>query len=387
MAITLIQAPAADSFVASDSPILYSWTSNQTGQPNFSFVVDTYIDATLVSSDAIYPEVGGTTSKWDASKITRHYVTKPLRPTTLYIATTAPLLRISVRERYGVVPTSGSPVLTDPVKVVKAALTNGEYINGAIATDFTPSIKWLTRNPAASYLGLVSLVSRSQNVYASILCVDITLRIFIDFFTSDGFFLDTYSEVIGGGFDRMDVNVSSNTVDFLLASLGHAETVDDLGKILVYTSSSESLVFEYLPAECNTLTPLSWINSLGGFDNFTATHNHEKKTSIASDTYRRPFGEWVPGDIFAYSEETEGETTLVKTMRDSGTVSTGWISQSVQRWLVSLHESPDVTIDVDGVLQRVQLTATQTTQKSQEYDELINEVIEYTAKTRTSILL
>ena len=56
MAVTIQQVPQL--YTPSDSPIMWRFSSNQTGQANFSFLVEVYIDAVLDSRHIIFPEVG-----------------------------------------------------------------------------------------------------------------------------------------------------------------------------------------------------------------------------------------------------------------------------------------------------------------------------------------
>ncbi len=76
MAVTISQFPADYTF--SDNPLTFVFSSTQTAQANFSFIVETYFNAALVSVDRVFPEVSGY-AHIDVSPIVKNLLNKPVK--------------------------------------------------------------------------------------------------------------------------------------------------------------------------------------------------------------------------------------------------------------------------------------------------------------------
>ena len=82
MAVTIESEPIA--WQPSDNPLTYEFSSDQTGQPNFSFKVELKINGQTIWTDKIFPEVSNK-AHWDVSSIVRIFVSGPTVSTQLIV--------------------------------------------------------------------------------------------------------------------------------------------------------------------------------------------------------------------------------------------------------------------------------------------------------------
>ena len=367
MAITYLQQPVTDSIQASDTPIVYVFSSNQTTQPNFSFVVDTLYNGIVVQTDMVFPERGNR-AHFDAGKVALPNTRVTPRATALVNLSALGTVQIRVAERYGTTPVIQPWSASNICKVLKASCPNPQYALNWVSDKYEPSVKWLTDAP-----GVNTYVSRKHPLYASILNIDDDVLIEAYGYDVDDNAISIVTSGAITGNDKVDVML---TPAMLTAGLVPGNTLQDVVRLEVYMNQSEALRFTYVDEECGTFNQLNWRNNVGGFDQFLFTHNREDSSAISALEYKKQFGAWDTNNVFQFDDTSTGDTTYLKTVQPSGTLFSGWISEAYQNWLNEIYFSVDVLMySMNGsasVLEKITVTDTKATISQARFEDVLN---------------
>ena len=376
MAVTIHSNP--DEFTPSDNPIVWTFSSDQTGQANFSFIVELYIDGVLDSNSQVFPEVDNY-AHFDAEEKTTGLTPSPsINQTSISAdASNTRLVNIKVYERYGTPPTNQAFATSAVVNPFKACISN-EQMQIWDSDDYKvgfPTSKFLTdlddiisiRTGADYYLSIIT--DEWADLTAEIAFKDIT-----------GATVTTHSEPISNvnNFTQLMLNLDKMVVDGVLTQLqaDSTETVEVYILRQALNVWSETKIFS-INRECgNRGRHLIWLNHLGGFDQFTFTHNDTQTTKTKSNSYRKQFGNWQ-GTNFVLDAYNAGDIGYITTSDDSIELVSNWITQSVQNWLVaSSYEGVLVTIQTAlETYSRVTIDTNSYKLEDDFFEELINVII------------
>jgi len=146
MAVTIHQTPS--SFTPSDNPVVWVFSSDQTAQVNFSYLVSVYINDTLVSEETIFPQ-SGADARYDASNHASNNCSIPTLGTDLLAdAGNYCEVRITVTERYGTPPADQAGAAATNIVAWKARMTDDDFIDWTVADYiYGTSAEWLTNYP------------------------------------------------------------------------------------------------------------------------------------------------------------------------------------------------------------------------------------------------
>lgn len=333
MSVTIEANP--DVYTPSDNPIVWRFSSDQTAQPNFSYIVEIYVDGTLDSSHQIFPEVG-IYAHFDASEKMTAKVPAPVigQTTVTTDAVNNREIYIKVFERYGTPASNQASDTSITITAFKASLSpedmavwvSTNYSAGSITRKFFTELadNIAIRTGADYYL---SIISREQSNLTAVLT----------FKDSAGATVTTYSEAISNTIKivQLMINLDKLVDD---ATITQAEA-DDTATVEVQIISSGS--FEW--SEIKTFTidrncgyrgrHLIWLNHLGGFDQFNFFHNAIETGSTKTKKYKKQFGNWS-GNEFILDAYNAGELEYLVTTEPSIELVSDWLSQDVQNWLV-----------------------------------------------------
>lgn len=166
MAVTIVQNP--DTFTPACNPIVWTFSSNQTAQPNFSFYVEFYVQGNLHSAHTVFPE-SGIYGKFDASQIMRALTTTPVADSAFVqdFGTAMLTCYVDVYERYGTTPTLQANTAANIRRAFNGSFKYRQFINwnsdnydvkevdGALFTTYFPrSEKAWCRYDEYFFLGL-----------------------------------------------------------------------------------------------------------------------------------------------------------------------------------------------------------------------------------------
>jgi hypothetical protein len=375
MAITYLQQPASQSIQATDNPIVFQFSSNQTTQANFCFIVETLLNGLVVSTDKVFPERGNR-AHWDASKISMTSVKPTLRTTGIISMQTLPQLTVRVAERYGTTPVTQAFSASNTIKLLKARCSDEDYQLDWIEDTYVPDEKWLTEIPEGKMI-----VSKKYPIYASILTTDAAVQVEAYCYDATGNLLGIVSEQSTAGGDKVNVQITPQDI---IAEIAPA-SIDELDRLEIYMNQSEALTAEFVPNECTEFHQLNWMNKLGTYDQFLFGHNHDQETAISALEYKKQFGAWNSSNVFQFDPLTSGDTTYTKIIQPTGIVYTGWISQEYQNWLAQIYYSINTILFEEDKTYGIVVTETKSMKMQSRFDELLNFQVSYKKSNFKSI--
>jgi len=390
MAITITQEPQY--FQPACNPYVWVFESDQTAQPNFSFIVELYVGGSLVSTHQVFNE-SANYAKFDASGDLRCLLTSDMVTTGALLTFYDPavdVVNIRVYEKFGTPPVLSGTFVTGRVnRAWNASLRHPDFINYDHLTYMVSrtnpnsgNILFLTDFPRTRkyFVGLyentfLTFINRSKpNVDFYLKLYDIT-----------GSLVTSYTVTINVG----DLNVIDCSPQNLIANT--PVTLVDFQSSAYYTirvqgvdpgvnsGFTETFTF-WIDTECHRYDThrLHWLNKLGGWDSFTFTLVSTDSTNVKTSSYQRERGQWdTSGTAWEYTRYHGEQMAFNKYAIDKTVLNSDWIHESVQQWLVrDLYESPKVYLEMGiGKFEPVKVTNEDYTLKQRRVNGLIREVV------------
>ena len=386
MAITFYTQPQA--FTPGSNPVVWTFSSNQTVQQNFSYIVEVYINSILHSTHQVFQQ-SGIYAKFNASEIMRGILSSPLITDgtliTLYDSA-IDLVYIKVYEQYGATPAIFASATSASKYVFNAALRHQDFVNWNYL-DYNVS----TSNPDDGSNYLTSwprtykyLCGLTEKIFLGFISNDSGLSVDIRLYNSaNALIASSLGNIIT--FQRLTIlDVSPQIIiDNTALTSGNFSTC------VYYTVRSNgtggfgypgrSEVFKiYIDTECQRYPSrrLHWLNKFGVWDSFTFDLVSTDSTKVEGNRYEKEKGIWSDEDYIYPLYQGEG-TTFSKRAEDTLTLNSDWIKEDVQQWLVrELYESPKVYLESDGSFEPVNVTNASYKLKVSRRDGLIQELVE-----------
>lgn len=390
MAITITQEPQR--FQPACNPYVWVFESDQTGQPNFSFIVELYVGGSLVSTHQVFNE-SANYAKFDASGDLRCLLTSDMVTTgslLTYYDPAVDVVNIRVYEKYGTPPVLSGVFATGTVnRAWNASLRHPDFINydhltymvsrnnvnsGNILflTDFPRTRKYFVGLYESAFL---TFINRSKP----------TVDFYLKLYDITGSLVTSYTvTIIVGDLNVIDCspqNLIANTpvtlVDFQSSAYYTIRVQGvDAG---IYSGFTETFTF-WIDTECHRYDThrLHWLNKLGGWDSFTFTLVSTNSTNVKTSDYQRERGQWdTSGTAWEYTQYHGEQMAFNKYAIDKTVLNSDWIHESVQQWLVrDLYESPKVYLEVGiGKFEPVKVTNEDYTLQQRRVNGLIREVV------------
>jgi hypothetical protein len=391
MAITITQEPQL--FQPACNPFVWVFESDQTAQPNFSFVVELYVDGSLVSTHQVFNE-SANYAKFDASGDLRCLLTSEMVTTGALLTfydTAFAVVNVRIYEKYGTPPVLSGTFATGSVRrAFNSSLQHPDFINydyldfmvsrtntnsGNILflTDFPRTRKYFVGLYESAFLTFLSRSKPSVDFYLKL--YDIT-----------GTLITSYTNTISGIGDMSVIdcspqNLIANTTVTLLDFQSCAYFTVRVQGLDAGTNSGFTETFTFwIDTECHRYDThrLHWLNKLGGWDSFTFTLVSTNSTKVKTSEYQRERGQWdTSGTAWQYTRYHGEQMAFNKYATDTTILNSDWIHESVQQWLVrDLYESPKVYLEVTpGAFEPVKVTNEDFTLKQRRVDGLIRETV------------
>jgi len=371
MAVTIVQQP--QNYSQSGQPMVFTFSSNQTGQANFSYVVEVYINSNLVYTAKLFPTTG-IYGFFDCSEVAERYVNvSPIATTLVNDALNYNTIYLIVRENYGTPPTNQANATTSTKDFYKAkskyTFTSSQYygLNEAkfltsfstkklynfgsqrlslIANDEIPNLSFYFIDAA----GVQILVENDTTVLGNILN-----------------FYFTYSnlQTIFGSGDFTEVAY----VDFF-AEMVAGDTV----LYRIFIDHSDCATFQ---------NEITFLNFLGGLDVYHFTRMKRYTRTTKPNQFKTNEGVLSNTGTFT-TLDTSGQYNYQITQDETVTLQTGWINESDFNVLNDqLLTSPFVLLNG----KRVAITDATAEEKYRKFDTLFNFSITIKQKTFTSTVL
>ena len=393
MAISLNQEPLF--YSPASNEMIWAFSSDNTGQPNFSYKVQLYIEGALFGTYELYP-MAGPYCKFDASEYLRSFV----RTHATYLGPFAwESLDQAVSVQIYIYESFGNPPAIDPTSEVRS---HGNYaFNGALRYEqfnaFNHITYWLDYSnsinpqPMSYYPAGVPQFTPFRDPF------------FIGFFANRD---HEYYELKLQIFDVTGTNTYSYTglidMDFIVNMLDispanmdstgwtagvewndayyYEVTLTATSDGLPYTSQSSLPIRLYLDRDCQRFDHqrLYWVNKLGVIEQYSFNKLRIDSSNVQNFGYQVQRGSWVDGYYNLGLTDAEKKSAM-KTAEDKIVLNSDWMKPAVQNWLVrELYESPQVWLFDGGIFKPVVVENNQNVLKSRFKDGLIQETVAIT---------
>lgn len=385
MAVTIQTSP--DTINTASNPLVWTFSSTQTGQDNFSFVVELTVGGSVHSYHQVFPE-SSNYGKFDASEIVRSIIFSDLiTDGSLVTVYSNAITDVSIRviDKYGTPPTQqGSWASSSTMYAFNGSLRHQDWI-GFDYTDYDVATAsdtlMLTDFPRAEtyYVGInesqfvATLNSDNSQLFLSISLYDVNDSLIGSTIITGAL---TAGRLVVG--DVSPQTIISNTA-FTSANF------DDCYYYRVRfrnttsgTKNNENFTF-YIDRECTMYTTrrLHWLNKYGVWDSFTFRLYSEEQTTITDKRYEINKGTWSDTNTWDYNLYNGQLSTASRYSKDRMILNSDWIKEDKHNWLVkSLLESPKVYLEVSqGTFELVNLNTNSFIKKQKIKEGLINETI------------
>jgi hypothetical protein len=367
MAVTIHQQP--DNYSISGNPLVWVFSSNQTGQANFSFVIEVRINGVLTETHKVFPE-SGIRAHFDASDVAeRNADTPTLADTYLYDANDyIETLNITIIESYGTPPVQIPDASADSsIVVVKGGQRKRDFISyDSSDYIFAPEKLWYTKFPRTEkrYIDL------SNNNKFSFLTDSNNLLGAVELKNSSGGAIQTGNTVQAV---RTEVSILNLNNTVLVNDYGLTQNnIDSASYLLFYLNdgadSSEELTL-YIEDRClaSTSKHIIFMNTLGGLESYTFTKRSTESAKIKSYSIEKQFGYFDDSSDWDYS--LGNNVDFKKTIDNELSLQTDYIAEDEYNWLVKeLLSSPVIYLQEDGGLTPIKITDSKYTFKTSEND-------------------
>ena len=386
MAVTIYDEPQLIS--PASNPLMFTFSSDQTGQDNFSFIIEVFVNSVLHSTHQVFRQFG-TLSKFDCSGILASTLSSPLivdGTLTTFYDSAINQYNIIVYEKYGATPTIQDDATSSTRIAFNGALRHQDWIGwnyqnyNADTNNSTTPITFLIDFPSGNkfFCGL------EERVFLGIFCLDTGVNVRVRLYNSSNTQIAT---------DLVALTLSDLIVIDASPSTIISETSITQGNFdaaAYYTIEARptgaganlgaSQAFRIdIDTECKRYETrrLHWLNKYGVWDSFTFSLVSIDSSTVQSNGYIREKGIW-DGTSYIYPYYQGEKTTFAKTSTDQLVLNSDYIKQEVQQWLVrGLYESPVVYLEVeDGTeFEPVNVTNSSYQFKTRRRDGLIQEQI------------
>jgi hypothetical protein len=388
MAITIHQNPQR--FTPATNPIVWVFSSDQTGQPNFSFKIELIINGALFGTYELYP-MQGTFCKFDACEYVRSFVSTQ----ATYFGDFAWVsvdqavdVQVIIYESYGTPPALEDSQESDGNYVFNGALRYENFYaynyqqywldwsNGmqpTFMTTYPTDQKQLTPYREPFLVGI--LAERGPQYY----------ELKLDIYDITGTSTYTYTDIILLDFIVNMLDISPQSMDLNGWTSGtewnscyyYEVTLIATKNVAPFNSQSTIPIRLYLDQSCSRFEDmrLYWMNKFGVIDQYTFNKLSIHSTSINSYDYQVQQGAWGDG-FYDFNLSLPEKKINMKSAEDRITINSDWMKPAVQNWRVrELYESPQVWLYNDGNFKPVVVENNSSILKSRFKDGLIQETV------------
>ena len=405
MAVTITQTP--EKYTPSDNAIVYVFkqplTVSGNTKYNVSFVIETFVNGAAIGTFEVFPELSTSDhyGKIDLSDKVRAYITNhsvsnsTASPTFLYDTQNYVETYITIQEKYSVFPEVEPEiqvaVTTSGVTIpFKGSLSRSEfkiwdytlYKKGALGR------KFLTDKPSTDLFGATIYAATEKKGGTTILSwldnsdidTPVSYNVVFIYLLSSGNITQTnlfdsgnqgaVSALRFNLQEQLDLgNITQATYDNCTGVTIAVQDVSNVGIMGVYEITFSDVCFDN---GANIL----WLNKYGSYDNFRFTYNSRYKAKIESKSFSKRQGEWVAStNTYNVNNNTFGKIDYLKTITKQLELSSDWLNETIQNWLVQIYESPLIYLNESTEVENVVVTDSSYQIKQFEHDELFNEVI------------
>lgn len=393
MAVTINNTPQA--FTPSDNPVWFTFSSDQTAETNFSFLVEVYINDTLVANELIFPD-SGINGRFNAQSYASNACNSPQVVDGILIdALNYAQVKIKVIERYGDPIADGADATSANIYVFKARLSDDDFVD-YLYTDYAlpgASVDYLSDFPS-NQTRLVKDYGEQQRLM--VMTNEQTGYSFtVSLYDSDGVLIVASASIDVD--EYWPITIFNVSPEQIVSFTAITQTNFDNSAYYVISFSS-SLADLRIDIDRNCVYPhykrIHWLSEIGSIESFTFALISRPSGNIKSFGYKQSWGEW-DGSDFNLTKQQGKDIDFAKYSERSIVIESDWVNEYIQHWLNrSLYESPLVyeeIIDDSGsfstILIRRKIMSTAWMDKYNLNDMLFKEKITLGQPSKTSMIL
>lgn len=383
MAITINQQPKA--FTPSDNPIVWTFSSNQTAQPNFVYVVKVYINDSLISNELVFPD-NGIYGRYDASNHASNYCNLPTIGSAIVAdAANYCKVRITIVERYGATPADAASVVGTNKIAWKAKMFDTDFINwNPTPYTYGSGALWLTNYPDYPSVRLedesirLMLINNLNNI---------TLTIYLYDANGDEINNDVIVSGVGSSFLISILELSPANIISLSGLTASDFELSAYYEISIPTSVAPQRINIDKSVVYPTYKRLHAITQWGGIEAVSFGLISRKKGKIESKSYIRGLGNWN-GSAFEFTEAQGRNIDYAKTIEREMICVSDWLPESLQNWLIyNIIASPAVFVEETSGLVRRAVKSRTVEEFIKDNDMIFLEEVTVTLPTYNSMIL
>jgi hypothetical protein len=351
MAITIHDQPQL--IAPASNPLVFTFSSDQTAQDNFSFIVEVFVDSTMILTQQVFRQFNAL-SRIDVSGAIETYIRNTIPTTNLELDATDSMVTyaIIVYEKYGDPAIIQASATSTTLKAFNGSLEYEDWINFDYAIydpNQTQDAFFLTFFPLTSK----RLVGMDENFYlaffeqTAVASCDLNIEL-----------LDISGNQIATDF------ITLTATDFYILNVGPQVIIDNTSitqidfdtcykyviSVSVQGNSFVGPIDIYMDLSCQRYEPfrLHFLNKLGCWDSFTFGLVSTNTATLDTFDYERDPGVWS-GNSFTYPLYSGQKINYTKRKNKQLTLNSDFITPEIQNWLVtSLFDSPVVYLERDN---------------------------------------
>lgn len=375
MAVTITEFPS--DYSPSDNPLRFTFSSDQTAQANFSYIVQTYFNGNLVSEDRVFPE-NGIYGHFDCSPVVKNLFNQPVIGANLWQESGIYAeLDVTVTENYGTPPANGASQSTAaPIPIFKGCLSDVDWVAFNASDYMVASVGAKFMTPFEEVPSNVKIY-KQRDVPFVLQAIQQGVSDDLDIFIyQNGVLLNSYTDTQTYQIPQIVITDAILQSDCGFSALDVAAA----DEIVVTLSNATFTIYNYdesCPGEPSTL---QWVNQFASFDSFVFGHNIVRSGDITERTYMKKFGGWS-GNSFTYDVTQAGMQRVGTQQTDKLTIYTNWITDAEQHALTTLYKAPKHLLYIDGTTYNVKVVSNQFTFSQQRFEEEVTEAVELQIST------
>jgi len=371
MALTIHQTP--DNYTPSDNPIIWTFSSDETTEPNFVYAVKVYINDTQVVTDLVFP-TNGIYAYYDASWIASTNCQPPVISSDILAdASNYCKVRITIVERYGVVVADGASLNASNITAWKARMLDDDFISWD-STDYVYGslAKFLNNYPSTP------MVRETGE--------QIRLMFINNLTTVTNFKIELF-DVAGEAIVDDVVSLTATSFRIIVANLSPSVIIAETSitstdfETAYYMEVSRGVDLEIFRIDIDrsivypTYKRLHFLTQWGDIASWSFGLISRRSGSVESHGYRQGFGQWS-GDQWVFDRSRGRDIDHAKTVTRQLKCVSDWLTEEQQNWMVlNLYGTPLVYEESGVNLIRRRVTNKTIEEKIQENDLLFLEEV------------
>ena len=393
MAITIHTQP--QQYTPSDNPMVFTFSSDQTAQPNFSYIVDVKVNGQTIKQELIFPEQG-INAKYDASSVASNRTSLPsLVDDFIADAGNYTIINIEVFERYGDPVQNEDSAISNFIITWKGKLSNKSFTNYS-QFDYVAGFggtggQWLTEFPSPDVFQKVSRTNEQVRLMM-ILAGQNLNNIAVTLYDSNfGLIATDFTNFVHSNEQLLIFNMTPDIIVNEFAGISQANfdaaayygiSIDSGAQMLPWLFELRDNVCTYPRAK-----RVHFMSQIGAIESYTFELFSRESYNTRDFGYKRNWGEWQD-ENYVFSDSQGEDISYTKLTEQSIELLSDWIPQETQQWLIqNLIRSPLVYLEEDGELKRRKITTSASSQKWQDNDTVFQERVTLGLNSERSMIV